>query len=196
MTSEPPVGLRVDLQDPDGRWVSVGVLRRSNETATFSSFEEYWALSERPVLGQMFEQRGPMWQPSATTALPTWFANLLPEGPLRHAIASDIGVNEEREFFLLARVGGNDLPGAVRIAVVEAGEDPLEVEPDDEDADPATEPSDALKFSLAGVQLKFSVADEARGLTVPARGESGTWIAKLPDRRPGFEACPRQSLLR
>lgn len=39
----------------------------------------------------------------------------------------------------------------------------------------------ALRFSLAGVQLKFSALNEPRGgLTIPARGIGGSWIVKLP----------------
>ncbi|HET9029989.1 MAG TPA: HipA domain-containing protein, partial [Candidatus Aquilonibacter sp.] len=38
-----------------------------------------------------------------------------------------------------------------------------------------------LKFSLAGVQLKFSAIREAEGgLTIPVHGKGGTWIAKMP----------------
>jgi len=41
----------------------------------------------------------------------------------------------------------------------------------------------ALRFSLAGVQLKFSAVMNAQGgLTIPARGIGGHWIVKLPSR--------------
>ncbi|WP_083848597.1 HipA domain-containing protein [Thiorhodovibrio frisius] len=41
----------------------------------------------------------------------------------------------------------------------------------------------AFRFSLAGVQLKFSgAADAAGGLTIPASGVGGDWIVKLPAR--------------
>ncbi len=43
---------------------------------------------------------------------------------------------------------------------------------------------DALRFSLAGVQLKFSAISEASGcLTIPAKGMGGSWIVKLPSTR-------------
>ena len=46
-----------------------------------------------------------------------------------------------------------------------------------------------LRFSLAGVQLKFSAVMEASGgLTVPAGGMGGSWIVKLPSAR--FVAVP------
>jgi serine/threonine-protein kinase HipA len=186
-----PTALRVDLQEPSGSWVEVGVLERWNETTSFSSFEEYWELPHRPVLGQVFEQRGPLWRPAATTALPIWFSNLLPEGVLREAIALDTGVNEKREFPLLARIGGDDLPGAVRMVVVDPGNEYAEVNLEEEDPEGSEdEYQGALKFSLDGVQLKFSVSEQDRGLTVPAHGDAGTWIAKLPDRRRGYEGVP------
>lgn len=47
----------------------------------------------------------------------------------------------------------------------------------------------ALRFSLAGVQLKFSAVNEASGgLTIPAKGVGGSWIVKLPSQR--FESVP------
>jgi serine/threonine-protein kinase HipA len=47
----------------------------------------------------------------------------------------------------------------------------------------------ALRFSLAGVQLKFSAIEEAhQGLTIPAKGVGGSWIVKLPSRE--FERVP------
>jgi serine/threonine-protein kinase HipA len=46
-----------------------------------------------------------------------------------------------------------------------------------------------LRFSLAGVQLKFSAVMEASGgLTIPAGGMGGSWIVKLPSYR--FPAVP------
>jgi serine/threonine-protein kinase HipA len=42
----------------------------------------------------------------------------------------------------------------------------------------------ALRFSLAGVQLKFSaIKDAAGGLTIPAEGIGGSWIVKLPSTK-------------
>jgi serine/threonine-protein kinase HipA len=38
-----------------------------------------------------------------------------------------------------------------------------------------------LRFSLAGVQLKFSMVREGKGLTLPASGRGGDWLVKLPD---------------
>ncbi len=46
-----------------------------------------------------------------------------------------------------------------------------------------------LRFSLAGVQLKFSAVMEASGgLAIPAHGVGGSWIVKLPSTQ--FQAVP------
>ncbi len=48
----------------------------------------------------------------------------------------------------------------------------------------------SIKFSLAGVQLKCSLTERGPGFTIPATGEWGTWIVKLPDARVGYEGVP------
>lgn len=115
--------------------------------------------------------------------VPAFFSNLLPEGPLRRYLADRAGVNMEREFFLLWMLG-RDLPGALAIRP-EAGEDlPPGV------AEPWTKPGrrNTLRFSLAGVQLKFSALDndgKVGGLTIPTEGVGGSWIVKLPSQQFG-----------
>lgn len=186
--------LVVQLFDPSAQWVSVGILTHTSERSTFRSFDSYWNLGRRPVLGQVFEENGPSWSPTSRVRLPKWFSHLLPEGRLREAIAEAADVNAVREFFLLRRIGGDDLPGGIRVVEDAAGDD------DGTGAEEAPAPqvvvSDLgpLKFSLAGIQLKFSVRNTDRGLTVPASGEAGDWIAKLPDPRQGFEGVPEAEL--
>src|SRR5438105_10451692 len=59
---------------------------------------------------------------------------------------------------------------------------------DDHDHDERL-PETALRFSLAGVQLKFSAVMEASGgLTIPAGGMGGSWVVKLPAGR--FASVP------
>jgi serine/threonine-protein kinase HipA len=114
--------------------------------------------------------------------VPPFFANLLPEGHLRTYLAEQAGVNPEREFFLLAALGA-DLPGAVTVAPLAGGGD--EGEPSDAGGRGSRDRSRAaLRFSLAGVQLKFSaVMESSGGLTIPAQGIGGSWIVKLPSTR-------------
>lgn len=193
MTPEETSVLGVQLYQPGGAWVDVGVLHRVGERSWFESSESYWDRVPRPVLGQAFEEHGPGWTPSATVRLPKWFSHLLPEGRLREAVANEAGVHEEREFFLLERIGGDDLPGGVRVVEVEAsGTEPTAGA--DEPVAAVEGDLGPLKFSLAGVQLKFSVSSTDRGLTIPARGVAGDWIVKLRDRRPGHEGVPEAEL--
>lgn len=115
------------------------------------------------------------------TRLHPYFSNLLPEGQLRSYLARHAHVNAARDFPLL-RIVGHDLPGALRIVddVDAAG---LPVDPAAHPA-PDEGPDDVLRFSLAGVQLKFSASgDPKRSLTIAAAGMGGHWIVKLPDQR-------------
>ena len=111
-----------------------------------------------------------------------FFSNLLPEGRLREYLAKLAGIKPVNEFFLLAALGA-DLPGAVRITAHHDGDTTRPASSDDM---PANEPSDVkhpgiLRFSLAGVQLKFSaILNTTGGLTIPADGIGGHWIIKLP----------------
>jgi len=121
--------------------------------------------------------------------VPPFFSNLLPEGHLREYLAKRANVNPEREFFLLAVLGA-DLPGALVIEPLEIETRQADAHHDDDESDHAVFPPDtALRFSLAGVQLKFSAIMEAPGgLTIPTRGMGGSWIVKLPSAR--FAAVP------
>ena len=153
------------------------------ERIIFTFVDDYIENPLRPTLSQSFynqfkelmlEQR-----PTQRKA-PPFFANLLPEGHLRQYLADKAGINPERDFGLLG-VLGDDLAGAVRIHEVEAPELILDA---GEPLVAASLADDALHFSLAGVQLKFSALFEApSGLTIPAHGVGGDWIVKLPSLR-------------
>ncbi|MFO7686219.1 MAG: type II toxin-antitoxin system HipA family toxin [Desulfobacterales bacterium] len=113
--------------------------------------------------------------------LPPFFSNLLPEGPLRDYLAQKAGVHPQREFFLLG-ILGRDLPGAITVEPAEG--EPRFGENGDGEPDAGVLPDTTLRFSLAGVQLKFSaVMEAAGGLTIPARGVGGSWVVKLPSMR-------------
>jgi serine/threonine-protein kinase HipA len=111
--------------------------------------------------------------------VPPFFSNLLPEGPLRKYLAERAGVKQHSEFFLLWMLG-LDLPGA--ISVHPEGE---ELPPQVEAEITPDERGNMLRFSLAGVQLKFSALQngvKAGGLVIPAQGVGGSWIVKLPSQ--------------
>jgi len=121
--------------------------------------------------------------------LPPFFSNLLPEGHLRTYLAEKAGVKPEREFYLIAVLGG-DVAGAVTIKPMDAGgRDDNQLHHDDDHHDEDRQQKGVLRFSLAGVQLKFSAVTEASGgLTIPAHGVGGSWIVKLPSTQ--FPALP------
>lgn len=186
--------LMVKIQLPTGAWVDVGYLGHSNNRIWFESLESYWKLPFRPVVGQVFEERGPGWSPSSRVALPNWFSHLLPEGRLRLAVAEAAATDAKQEFDLIRRLGLSDLPGAVRVVPVDSSgavdvPQLAELEEGREEGDPL------LKFSLAGAQLKFSVYGQSgRAITVPASGQAGNVILKFPDYRPGFDGVPEAEL--
>ena len=110
-------------------------------------------------------------------SIPPFFANLLPEGELRRYVAYRAGIALDDDFGLLW-VTGDDLPGAVTVHDPHGRPLPPPAEGGPEFAPPET---DLLRFSLAGVQLKFSAIDKATGgLTIRAHGQGGDRIVKLP----------------
>jgi len=122
--------------------------------------------------------------------VPAFFSNLLPEGHLRDYLARRADVNPEREFSLLAVLGA-DLPGALVVTPLEEGDQPSESQrdQDDDSFDDTHRREEPLRFSLAGVQLKFpAIMEAAGGLTIPAGGLGGSWIVKLPPAR--YTAVP------
>lgn len=111
-------------------------------------------------------------------ALPPWFDNLLPEGALRDMVERGMRSGRTAPFDVIARLG-QDLPGAV---VVGSGVD----DPSDRferiDATSSTIGPGRLRFSLAGIQLKFSSTRRGDRLTLPAQGETGDFVVKLPNK--------------
>ncbi|RLQ22613.1 type II toxin-antitoxin system HipA family toxin [Seongchinamella sediminis] len=165
----------------------IGTLTRvEGDRSLFAFNEEYIADQNRPVLGLGFKDKfGELlteFRPYQTRIMP-FFSNLLPEERLREYLAERAGVNPEREFFLLW-VLGNDLPGAVTVRPADAEEWPSEAGQSLDEEAVRERKEKALRFSLAGVQLKFSALEGADGgLTIPAKGVGGSWIVKLPSEK-------------
>ncbi len=115
------------------------------------------------------------------TALPPFFSNLLPEGMLRSVVEAQLPPGDAHEFGILRRLGG-DLPGAV--VVRDEGITKAVISNSKTSASPAAVSDDPamVKFSLAGVQMKFSMIASGDRLTIPAHGEGGRIIVKLPSR--------------
>jgi serine/threonine-protein kinase HipA len=179
-----------------GVWLGdrrAGTIIRFGDRTRFSLDPEYIGDPSRPVLGLVFEDR-PNRAYSSMVRLPEWFSNLLPEGRLRDWIANERGVNRQREMELLVQVG-HDLPGAVRVIkdhnVVDSRWTHDSFWSREGGTDVVIEDfhSPGVRFSLAGVAMKFSMLLLQDRLTIPARGEGGDWIVKTPDTR--FRDVPR-----
>jgi serine/threonine-protein kinase HipA len=174
-----------------GRQIGV-ITHLAGDRQIFAFEQDYIDDEKRPTLSLSFKgSTGGL----VTTArpvprrVPPFFSNLLPEGHLREYLGKLADVNPEREFFLLAVLGA-DLPGALTIEPLETAAQEGDAHHDDgDDKHEEIPPDTALRFSLAGVQLKFSALMEASGgLRIPAGGMGGSWIVKLPSAR--FAAVP------
>jgi serine/threonine-protein kinase HipA len=168
-----------------GEKVRVGsLLRDTGSLVRFDIDESYIELGEyRPVLSSSLLRIGdeeytrnllrsaPMLKGGRDVH--PWFTNLLPEGALKELVLRGMPTGSTTDFDVLKWVG-HDLPGAVYVVA----EDGTRIAPPI--TDEATE-KHGIRFSLAGVQLKFSMqkAKDER-LTLPATGVNGDIIAKLP----------------
>jgi serine/threonine-protein kinase HipA len=172
-----------------GRQIGI-ISKLAGERQLFAFEQDYVDDPNRPTLSLSFKSTTGGVVTSTrpvSRRVPPFFSNLLPEGALREYLAKLADVNSEREFFLLA-VLGSDLPGAVIVEPWDAKER-ADKGHEAETSDAMHAPKDALRFSLAGVQLKFSAVMEATGgLTIPADGMGGSWIIKLPSVR--FPSVP------
>lgn len=152
------------------------------DRSIFTFDDDYVEDPRRPTLSLSFKSQtgGLIGAHNATqTRLLPFFSNLLPEGRLRGYLAERAGVKTNREFFLLWALGA-DLPGSVWVGSAD-GEKPPTGAGGEDAAVQASRVSRALRFSLAGVQLKFSaLALPNKGLTIPVHGDGGDWIVKLP----------------
>ncbi|WP_072621009.1 type II toxin-antitoxin system HipA family toxin [Spirulina major] len=167
----------------------IGYLSQTtNGQIAFRFTESYLSMLDRPVLSQSFEDDLFRTYYGKNRSLPSFFANLIPEhGALRDLIEKNLGVNPSDDLALLEAVGC-DLPGAVEILRVD--EDDLLVQEDlevpvsvENDENVQKNKELGLRFSLAGVQMKFSVLRDPERITLPARDQDGEWIVKLGSTR-------------
>lgn len=161
----------------------IGIINHlAGDRHLFSFEQDYIDNPDRPTLSLSF--KGQMNQLITSSRiynvkLPPFFSNLLPEGHMRDYLAKRADVKPEREFFLLATLGA-DLPGGLIVTPLEFNQptDPLIFFPSNKTKNAP------LRFSLAGIQLKFSaIMASSGGLTIPADGMNGSWIVKLPSLR-------------
>ena len=108
-------------------------------------------------------------------------SNLLPEGALRDYLAQALKTHTDNEFELFADLG-QDLPGALIATAIEPDAIPNYVL--DGTARVSAVKSLAQKekrrFSLAGVQMKFSMREQEGRYQIAETGALGDWIIKTP----------------
>ncbi|MFS8070255.1 MAG: HipA N-terminal domain-containing protein, partial [Byssovorax sp.] len=158
--------------------IRVGAITTGSDgRLSFRFSEAYKNRVPRPVLSQSFEDDlDKTYRGRKPGQLPPFFANLVHEGRLRELYVKTFGIAHDDDLGLLAAVG-RDLPGAVS---VHPSDDVMHEEgaPDSVDVDPERVP-EGFRFSLAGVQLKFSMLRQGGNFTLPAHDERGDWIVKM-----------------
>ena len=161
-----------------------------NGKNTLSFTDEFKQDTHRPTLSLITHPEFPysarlMSAPwSRNQRLHPLLSNLLPEGALRELIAQSLKVHVDNEFHLFSYLG-EDLPGALIATALAPGEVPdgvlashgtinvIEFEKFEQ----------RNKFSLAGVQMKFSMKEKDGRYNLSSKAELGDWIIKTPSTR-------------
>ena len=113
--------------------------------------------------------------------VPAVLSNLLPEGALRELLSRTLRIHPTNEFPLLAWTG-NNLPGAIIAAPVPAGKIPAWAlsARDHIEAVQIDVKGVEQKFSLAGIQMKFSTVRRDGRYNISAEVGTDDWIVKTP----------------
>lgn len=115
-------------------------------------------------------------------------SNLLPEGALRELLAASLKIHTDHEFEMLAWLG-RDLPGALIAKPLQPEAVPSylwsRLTPSGPETlqPPQTLDASTSKFSLAGVQMKFSMSERDGRFTLATElgnNQLGDWIIKTP----------------
>ena len=174
----------------------VGYLAGFNNGRNVLSFaDEFKADANRPTLGLITHPAFPhsdklMAEPWARNQrLHPTLSNLLPEGALRELIAQGLKVHIDNEFHILSYLG-EDLPGALIAEPMEPNDVPdnvlsaygtVKVVKIDKLLIDKQGRGD--KFSLAGVQMKFSMKEKDGRYNLSIGDELGDWIVKTPSSK-------------
>lgn len=116
-------------------------------------------------------------------------SNLLPEGSLRELIAQGLKVHIDNEFHIFSYLGG-DLPGAIVANPLEPADVPdtiLSVISEGHNQNTKVVKFEKMasenKFSLAGVQMKFSMKEQDGRYNLSESDSLGDWIIKTPSTK-------------
>lgn len=108
-------------------------------------------------------------------------SNLLPEGALRELLSYSLKTHIDNEFKIFSYLA-HDLPGALLARPIQADFllENFHAGQGDGTADEFNLPENGNKFSLAGVQMKFSMKEKEGRYNLSKGGELGDWIVKTP----------------
>ncbi len=108
-------------------------------------------------------------------------SNLLPEGALRELIAQGLKTHIDNEFQIFSYLG-QDLPGALIATPMEPDDVPDSVLGTHGKAKAVkfNTRDQKNKFSLAGIQMKFSMKEKDGRYNMTQGGDLGDWIIKTP----------------
>lgn len=111
-------------------------------------------------------------------------SNLLPEGSLRELIAQGLKVHIDNEFYILSYLG-KDLPGGLVAEPIDPNDVPQKVISTHGKAKAVgfEKITQQNKFSLAGVQMKFSMTEKDGRYNLSKEGVLGDWIIKTPSTK-------------
>jgi serine/threonine-protein kinase HipA len=111
-------------------------------------------------------------------------SNLLPEGSLRELIAQGLMVHVDSEFHIFSYLG-EDLPGALVAEPMEPQDVPYSVLTTHGKAKAVKfdKTTKEYKFSLAGVQMKFSMKEKDGRYNLSKGDALGDWIVKTPSTK-------------
>ncbi len=111
-------------------------------------------------------------------------SNLLPEGSLRELIAQSLKVHIDSEFHILSYLG-KDLPGALVVEPMEPDDVPESILNVHGRAKAVrfNKMIKGNKFSLAGVQMKFSMQEKEGRYNISKGDTLGDWIVKTPSTK-------------
>lgn len=111
-------------------------------------------------------------------------SNLLPEGSLRELIAQGLKVHVDNEFHMFSYLG-EDLPGALVATPMEPDEVPTSIlsTHGKTKAVKFEKSTRENKFSLAGIQMKFSMKHQDGRYNLPKGDTLGDWIIKTPSTK-------------
>jgi len=153
----------------------VGTLIEAGSGTIFTYDDGFRADRDRPTLSQsLVDPAGRPLDRDVDDGVVPFFENLLPEeGPLRRYLASRNGSDARDDLALLDLLGEN-LPGAVRATLAYETDEARTVR------EKTSRPRPVWRFSLAGIQMKFSATNKGERWSVATLDEPGDWIVKLP----------------